>query len=137
MSAKPNDGASIIYNFIGKFTDTPDVMIGDVGLKNLAINENGTFNTYEGDHPYVPVNKDIAYPDLTNENSVKMLPYLTKINNGVSLNLILKEIKSTNGNIGDDNKFKIISNKDIISDTNGKDIRVGTLSTLIPYFIKE
>ena len=67
---------------------------------------------------------------FSEERIIKILPYLSPAG---YINLIYKEVKSTNGESGDDNRFNIVNNQSTVTDTNGETVIVGQKRVALPY----
>ena len=67
--------------------------------------------------------------------TVKVLPYLTRLNGKAYLNLIFKEMKHNGTSWGDDNKFNIVDNVSTTTDNNAQTVLIGQKTVELPYFI--
>ena len=67
--------------------------------------------------------------------TVKVLPYLTRLNGKAYLNLIFKEMKHNGTSCGDDNKFNIVDNVSTTTDNNAQTVLIGQKTVELPYFI--
>lgn len=67
--------------------------------------------------------------------TVKVLPYLTRLNGKAYLNLVFKEMKHNGTSWGDDNKFNIVDNVSTTTDNNAQTVLIGQKTVELPYFI--
>ena len=67
--------------------------------------------------------------------TVKVLPYLTRLNGKAYLNLVFKEMKHNGTSWGDDNKFNIEGNVSTTTDLNAQTVLIGQKTVELPYFI--
>ena len=67
--------------------------------------------------------------------TVKVFPYLTRLNGKAYLNLVFKEMKHNGTSWGDDSKFNIVDNVSTTTDLNAKTVLIGQKTVELPYFI--
>ena len=67
--------------------------------------------------------------------TVKVFPYLTRLNGKAYLNLVFKEMKHNGTSWGDDSKFNIVDNVSTTTDTNAQTVLIGQKTVELPYFI--
>lgn len=67
--------------------------------------------------------------------TVKIFPYLTRVNGKAYLNLVFKEIKHNGTSWGDNNKFNIVDNVSTTTDNNAQTVLIGQKTVELPYFI--
>ena len=73
--------------------------------------------------------------DASGVATVKVFPYLTRLNGKAYLNLVFKEMKHNGTSLGDDNKFNIVDNVSTATDTNAATVLIGQKTVELPYFI--
>ena len=67
--------------------------------------------------------------------TVKVLPYITRLNGKAYLNLVFKEMKHNGTSWGDSNTFNIVDNVSTTTDNNAQTILIGQKTVELPYFI--
>ena len=73
----------------------------------------------------------------TTSPTVKVFPYLTRLNGKAYLNLVFKEMKHNGTSWGDDTKFNIVDNVSITTDFYGQTVLIGQKTVELPYFIEQ
>lgn len=67
--------------------------------------------------------------------TVKVLPYLTRLNGKAYLNLVFKEMKHNGTSWGDDSKFNIVDNVSTTTDNNAQTVLIGQKTVELNVFI--
>ena len=84
---------------------------------------------------YNPSHGSITLYHNINIPTVKVFPYLTRLNGKAYLNLVFKEMKYNGTSWGDDSKFNIVDNVSTTTDNNAQTVLVGQKTVELPYFI--
>lgn len=95
----------------------------------------GSTSKFETSAASAPLTHNPLSVVLTNTQTVKMLPYLTRNNGRARLQLVFKEMKYNGTSWGDDSKFNIVDNVSTTTDTNGATVLIGQKYAELPYFI--
>lgn len=84
---------------------------------------------------YNPSHSAITLYHNTNIPTVKVFPYLTRLNGKAYLTLVFKEMKHNGTSWGDDNKFNIVDNVSTTTDLNAQTVLIGQKGFELPYFL--
>jgi len=82
----------------------------------------------------VPQHKSTTLTPVTTP-SIKVFPYLTRLNGKAYLNLVFKEMKHNGTSWGDSNKFEIVDKVSTTTDNNAQTVLIGQKTVELPYFI--
>lgn len=88
----------------------------------------------QGNSVSTPSHNSILLTD-TATPTVKVLPYLTRLNGKAYLNLVFKEMKHNGTSWGDSSKFEIVDNVSTTTDLNAQTVLIGQKTVELPYFI--
>jgi hypothetical protein len=140
----PNWGAILMSNLINKIpVSNNSTGVGTVSQKfkiedySLREGDSEIFNPYnwgvKPSHKHLTfATQQPTYP------TVKVLPYLTQLNNRAEIGLIFKEIRfDSNGNGGDDNKFNIVDKVSTTTDTNNQTVLIGQKKIKLDKFLTD
>lgn len=86
---------------------------------------------YYAKHPSVPI-----YPS-SGSPAAKALPYLTRLNGKLYLQMLYKEMRHNGTSWGDDAKFNVVDNDSTTTDLNAQTIRIGQKRLELPFFIAD
>ena len=127
----PSWGSHLVSSIIGKVptaTTNPTTVGSKLNYVTPNLASFSTSSTYSPTHSSViPVN--------TTSPTVKVFPYLTRLNGKAYLNLVFKEMKYNGTSWGDDSKFNIVDNVSTTLDDNGQAVLIGQKTVELPYFI--
>ena len=84
---------------------------------------------------YNPSHSAITLYHNTNIPTVKVFPYLTRLNGKAYLTLVFKEMKHNGTSWGDDAKFNIVDNVSTTTDLNAQTVLIGQKGFELPYFL--
>lgn len=69
--------------------------------------------------------------------AIKALPYLTRANGKLYLQMLYKEMVHNGSSWGDDNKFNVVDNESTVTDLNAKKVKVGQKRLELPFFVRD
>ena len=84
---------------------------------------------------YNPSHSAITLYHNTNIPTVKVFPYLTRLNGKAYLNLVFKEMKHNGTSWGDSNKFEIVDNVSTTTDNNAQTVLIGQKTVELNMFV--
>lgn len=84
---------------------------------------------------YEPIHPTVSGFGTTVSPTIKVFPYLTRLNGKAYLNLVFKEMKHNGTSWGDDSKFNIVDNVSTTTDNNAQTVLIGQKTVELPYFI--
>ena len=84
---------------------------------------------------YKPAHINIPSLGTTASPTVKVFPYLTRLNGKAYLNLVFKEMKHNGTSWGDSSKFEIVDNVSTTTDLNAQTVLIGQKTVELNMFV--